>query len=109
MRIYRIEHRVTGVGPYHEAPSWQEEAHCAASGRPTIDQETSHVELQPGHVFGFVSRADLERWFTRTERARLRAAGYVRAVYEGATAAVGRDSGQCTFVRDNAKLVRRTK
>lgn len=87
LMVYRVEHKITGKGPYRtpfseeDVPKWAEmcQAHqCGGHSSPLLDGiETFNT----ADFCGFVSRKQLDKWFHGWKRW-LTLWGYHIAVYE---------------------------
>jgi hypothetical protein len=111
MRIYRVEHSVTGKGPYVDHQDDVLGLHAAHEGSkshpgPWEEGEDFGWQRYSWHKFGFPSRAKCDEWFENFDL-RLRTAGYVVKVYEvGSDDVILSPSGkQVMFVHKNAEVV----
>ena len=109
MKIYRVEHPLTGDGPYrcweYEIPGLSA-AHTGSESHPLPGRE-----LQYNEYCGFASMTDLLTWFKGWE-GQLIAAGFHIAEYEtllGFWRRATDDPNQILFIKDYAELSRTHK
>ena len=73
MKVFRYEHKDTGVGPYIECSiqqwEWQDECHDGFSGRPNPDED--NIDHNDDYRYGFANTKQLSAWFSHSERVRL--------------------------------------
>lgn len=120
MRIYRIEHVKSGIGPFnHDSettgrPDTTEARELAYSTdipapwdstlEPYLEPWRKMPELQRNeYVFGFASRSQLRLWFSPGITKALKLLGYHVAVYEVEPQYVIAGSSQVAFMRTFAR------
>lgn len=117
MKVYRVEHRTYGHGPYlvpvDNYPESGEDDTAyydavALSGKLCSDHAFSDEHppptlIYPNEVCAFESRQDLDRWFDGWHDY-LRVVGYIVRVYETAKPRFDR-WGQVTFPKTSAKAL----
>lgn len=103
-RVYRLEHCVSGKGPYQNVPStdiaWNEmlQVHSADSlnhpcisndvlvrgtiALPSTEHLADEMEVDPSWSFGFYSMGQLRRWFTDDELRLLHSKGFNLVIYQ---------------------------
>lgn len=108
VRVYRVERRADGLGPYRGGFGY-DEIHETESFGP-LPQHPMPWDDGIGEVgkraFAFATMTDLYRWFEDAARRRLAAAGYVIAVYHAARDTVTRGRCQCVFCKEHAARTR---
>lgn len=108
IKVYRVEHRNGGFGPYVVGGLQSETGyvwHSAEKGRPSpwVDNIKSG-EFTEHHICGFVTKRQLRRWFLRF-RNWLTEKGYVVAVYTVQPENVVVGKRQCVFIPSTEKTV----
>lgn len=107
MKVYRVEHRKTGEGPYQNIDDffkWRNVDHTYDNGRPNpfncggeLEKEMRLGEVENVYSFGFHKKKLYDRWFTGVERKRLAKLGYCLAIYEVDRKNVLLSTTQCAF------------
>lgn len=109
MEVYRVQHPVTGQGPYAQSTrdrcpkAWAAvEPHYMTGDEshpsPWCDGLASwHRELSHEALFGFVSKWSLRRWFPKAAREAFAEDGLELIVLNVPASAVRRGGKQCVF------------
>jgi hypothetical protein len=114
MLVYRIEHRITGLGPYWGAKvkGLLTYRHACAQHRPTpiVDSKIGNVwnrldyDEQESYKFGFDSIKKLDKWFCLSNQKELHNYGYVVKVYEVDEKHTCTSKYQTIFIFDKANF-----
>ena len=113
VRVFRVEHKIDGNGPYIEADgslNWNvgglHDAHQHSDKHPGPRTDGLDWALYYWHSFGFPHRPASDWWFKNFKQ-KLHRAGYVVNVYECNEEDVVTSTSrkQCIFEKKKAKLV----
>lgn len=101
--VWRIENG-EGMGPYqaygcYKAAGWTASEHERCTHRPTPNRDgLPHPWDTQSRRYGFATLTDVNRWFTPTERQRLRARGFRLVCLQVPAADVLRGGKQVAFL-----------
>jgi len=111
--VYRVEHSVTGEGPYirsNRDTNWDavpglHRAHNMSDAHPgPYADDVVGRKLRDEHSFGFSSREQLDKWFKGFKK-KLHTAGFVIRVFEAPEDTTVISGHQTIFVKDDSKVV----
>lgn len=118
MKIFRVEHKNTGDGPYYDSTfrdAWQSAPHSTSTGhidpldiKSGFDYE-QYEDLCRGWRSGFKSMNDLQSWFNENELDKLSQFGYIITAFEVPCNYVHVGNNQVIFRRPNVKETREEK
>lgn len=107
MRVWRVEHKDSGFGPYLHLPS---PVDCYGSDRHPLPYSDGIKKFPEGHYkYGFESVQKLKAWFNKTELRKLEKAGFVCRIYKVQVKHVTRGKKQLVFSYDRAKVLRKSR
>ena len=126
-RVWRVEHKTNGRGPYQDTDWWAREHMELYSGgasksvSPRNDRRlTPYIPANSGdfmtaswtlghYIFGFATRADYESWFNIVQRATLVSQGYSLVQYNVNTSSLVFGINQVMWpIHDGRKVFRET-
>jgi hypothetical protein len=110
--VYRVEHGVTGDGPYIRNDKGTNfvigglhEAHNGSTKHPgPYGDSTVGWHLTEDHIFGFGTREQLDGWFKGFKR-KLHEAGFVIRIFEAPDETTIESEFQTIFIREESELV----
>jgi hypothetical protein len=114
LRVYRIEHRDTGKGPWSLTGTVQ--LYDAVSGHDPLDKRPTGPQdeggpfyerfKEEGGIFGFLSISQLLDWFpSPAGREAMKGQGYIVAVYRVPFVSVNKGRNSVVFPQDKAVRV----
>ncbi len=106
IEVLRVE-TVTGEGPYTSGAAWKiPDCYCPA--RCPAPTEGGFDAIHGSQRFGFLTREQLNAWFTSNARRELADLGFHIAYYRVNAGEVKHGEKQIAFKRDHAVLIRTT-
>lgn len=101
MRVYRVEHKLSGIGPYMHKWPYAQDLHADHAGDPKrpCPEDDLTLRMNYSHCYGFDSAEALKAWFEGWLPV-LHEHGFRMAVYKAEPAQRSRrGTGQVSFAK----------